>query len=105
MTKDRIQTLYFGKSDVRKLIKVLDVSKAHGSHDGISVKMITICADPIAHPLTLIFQISLVAGIFANNWKKANIILIHKIMIHKLFQIIDLFLFCRYVVKCLKANF
>ena len=78
MTKDRIQTLYFGKSDVRKLIKVLDVSKAHGSHDGISVKMITICADPIAHPLTLIFQISLVAGIFANNWKKANIILIHK---------------------------
>ena len=55
MTKSRIQTLSFGKSDVIKLIKVLDVSKAHG-HDGSSVKMIKICADAIAHPLTLIFQ-------------------------------------------------
>ena len=73
MTKDRIKTICFGKSDVVKLIKALDISKAHG-HDGISVKMIKICADSIAHPLTLIFQNSLVAGIFANDWKKANIV-------------------------------
>ena len=76
MTKDRIKTISFGKIDFIKLIKALDVSKAHG-HDGISVKMIKICADPIAHPLTLIFQNSLVAGIFANDWKKANIVPIH----------------------------
>ena len=37
MTKDRIQTFRFGKSDIIKLIKALDVSKAHG-HDGTSVK-------------------------------------------------------------------
>ena len=37
MTKDRIKTICFGKSDVIKLIKALDVSKAHG-HNGISVK-------------------------------------------------------------------
>ena len=67
MTKDRIKTLCFCKSDVIKLIKALDVSKAHG-HDGISVKMIKICADSIAYSLTLIFQNSLVAGIFANDW-------------------------------------
>ena len=91
MTKDRIKTICFGKIDFIKLIKALDVSKAHG-HDGISVKMIKICADPIAHPLTLIFQNSLVAGIFANDWKKANIVPIHKKMINKLFQITDLFL-------------
>ena len=65
MIKDRVQTLCFGKSDVIKLIKALDVSKAHG-HDGISVK---ICADSIAQLLTFIFQNSLVAGIFVNNWK------------------------------------
>ena len=76
MIKDRIKTICFGKSEVTKLIKALDVSKTHG-HDGISVKMIKICADAIAHPLTLIFQTSLVAGIFANNWKKANIVPIH----------------------------
>ena len=59
------------------MIKALDISKAHG-HDGISVNMIKICAGSIAHPLTLIFQNSLAAGIFANNWKKANIVPIHK---------------------------
>ena len=64
------------KSDRIKLIKALDVSKAHG-RDGISVKMIKICADSIAYPLTLIFQNSLVAGIFANVWKKANTVPIH----------------------------
>ena len=58
MTKHRIETLCFGESDVIKLIKALDVSKGHG-HDTISVKMIKICADSIAHPLTLIFQSSL----------------------------------------------
>ena len=102
MTKDRIKTICFGKSDVIKLIKALNVSNAHG-HDGISVKIIKICADSIAHPLTLIFQNSLVAGIFANDWKKANIVPIHKKMINKSFQIIDQFLFYRYVVKSLKS--
>ena len=72
-----ISKLCFGKSDVIKLIKALEVSKAHG-HDRISVKMIKICADSIAHSLTLIFQNSIVAGIFTNDWKKANIVPIHK---------------------------
>ena len=62
-----------------------------------------ICADSIAHPLTLIFQNSRTAGIFANDWKKANIVPIHKKMINKSFQIIDQFLFYRYVVKSLKS--
>ena len=102
MTKDRIKTIRLGKSDIIKLIKALDVSEAHG-HDGISVKMIKICAASMAHPLTLTFQNTLVAGIFANGWKKANIVPIHKKMINKLFQVTDLFLFYRYVVKSLKS--
>ena len=76
-TKGRIQTLCIGISDVTKLIKALDVSKGHG-HDGISVKMIKNCADSIAYPLALVFQDSLVAGIFANDWKKCNIVPVHK---------------------------
>ena len=40
--------------------------------------MIKIYAESIAHPLTLIFQNSLVAVIFANDWKKANIVPVHK---------------------------
>ena len=84
MTKDRIKTICFGKSDVIKLIKALNVCNAHG-HDGISVKIIKICADSIAHPPTLIFQNSLVASIFTNDWKKVNTVPIHKKMINKLF--------------------
>ena len=76
MTKDCIQTLCSCKSD---FIETLDVSKAHG-HDGISVKIIKICADSIPHTFTLIFQNSLAAGIFANDWKKANIVRIRKKM-------------------------
>ena len=86
MTKDRIETICFGKSDVIKLIKALDVSKAH-VHDGISVKMIKICADSIAHPFILIFQNALVAGIFTNDWKKANTLPIHKKMIKNCFKL------------------
>ena len=77
MTKDRIKIICFGKSDVIKLSKALDVSRAH-CHYGISVKMFKICADSIAHPLALIFENSLVAGVFVNDWKKANIPPIHK---------------------------
>ena len=40
--------------------------------------MIKICADSKAHPRTMIFENLLVADIFANDWKKANIIPIHK---------------------------
>ena len=77
MRKDHIQTLCFCKSDVIKLIKALDVARAH-CHDGISVKTIKICANSIVHLVKLIFQNSLVAGIFANDWKKANMVPIHK---------------------------
>ena len=40
--------------------------------------MIEICADSKAYPLTLIFQNSLVAGVFANDWQNADIVPIHK---------------------------
>ena len=104
MTKDRIKTLCFGKSDVIKLIKALDVSEAYG-HDGISVKMIKICAESIAHPITLIFQNSLVAGIFlpAIGKKLTLFQFIKKKMLNKLFQITDQFLIHRYIVKSLKS--
>ena len=82
--KDHIKTLSFDKSDVIKLIKALDVSKTDG-HDGISVKMIKICADYIAHPLTLIFQNSLVAGVLSAIGKKLTLFQFIKKMISKLY--------------------
>ena len=55
----------------------MDVNKAHG-YDNIWVKMIKLCTNSVAHPLTLIIQNSLSAGTFTTQWKKANIVPIHK---------------------------
>ena len=84
------------------LLSKQDVSKAH-DHDGISVKMIKICADSIAHPLTLIFQNSLVAGIFAIDWKKANLVPIHKKNDKQIVSNYNQFHLYQYVVKSLKS--
>ena len=40
--------------------------------------MIKLCTSSVTHPLTFIFQNSLAAGTFANQWKKANIVPVHK---------------------------
>ena len=73
MAKDRIKTICFGESDVIKLIKALNVSKVHG-HDGISVKMIKIGADSIAHPLTVIFQNHLLQVFLPTIGKKLTLL-------------------------------
>ena len=43
----------------------------------ISVKMIKL-VDTIAYPITLIFQNSLVAGIFTKDWEKTNTVPVYK---------------------------
>ena len=77
MTEERIQSITLSESDVIKVIRTLDVNKAHGQ-DNISVRMINLCTNSVAHPLTLIFQNSMAAGTFATQWKRANIVPIHK---------------------------
>ena len=73
------------------LTKALGVSKLHG-HGGILVKVIKICVDPTAHPLTMI-------------GKKQKLFQFIKKMINSLFQITDLFLYYQYALKSLKIFF
>ena len=47
-------------------------------HDNISVRMIKLCTNSVAHPLTMIFQNSVAAGTFAAAWKAANIVPFYK---------------------------
>ena len=76
MTDECIQSLTFSESDVIKIIRTLDVNKAH-CHDNISVRMIKLCINSV-NPLTLIFQNSMAAGTFPTQWKRPNIVPIHK---------------------------
>ena len=66
MTEERIQLITCSESDVVKIIRAVDVNKAL-DHDNISVRMIKLCTNSVAHPLTLIFQNSMAAGTFATQ--------------------------------------
>ena len=66
MTEERIQLITCSESDVVKIIRAVDVSKAL-DHDNVPVRMIKLCTNSVAHPLTLIFQNSMAAGTFATQ--------------------------------------
>ena len=66
MTEERIQLITCSESNVVKIIRAVDVNKAL-DHDNISVRMIKLCTNSVAHPLTLIFQNSMAAGTFATQ--------------------------------------
>ena len=46
-TEERLSTFGICPSDIVKIIRSLDPNKAHG-HDEITIRMIKICASPIA---------------------------------------------------------
>ena len=51
--------------------RVLPLFKGAGL-DGISSRLITDCADLIAHHISIIFNSSLANGIFPEDWKSAR---------------------------------
>ena len=60
-----------------KTIQSLDSEKAHG-HNRISIQMLKICRLSTCKPLQIIFKSYLESGIFPPEWKKANIVPVHK---------------------------
>ena len=67
----------FSAEDIGKIIQGLDPNKAHGH---ISIRILKICGDTICKPLG-IFSQALTSGSFQSEWKKGNIVPIHKKMI------------------------
>ena len=72
-----VSTISFNKGDIAKIIKNLNPNKAHG-FDMISIRMIKICGESILKPLELIFKSCLENGKFPIEWKKANVVPVHK---------------------------
>ena len=64
-------------SDIRKIIKFLDVNKAH-EHDGISVRMIKMCDESMVQPVSLIFRGCIDTGVYPDTWKKSSTVPVHK---------------------------
>ena len=59
------------------IIKSLNSNKSHG-WDKLSIKMIKMCDKTLVYPLKLICKASIQEGVFADCWKKANVVPIHK---------------------------
>ena len=70
-------TLDFSSNNIEKIIQNLDPNKDHG-HDKISIRMIKICGKLICKPLQLLFNQCIDTSSFPLEWKKANIVPIHK---------------------------
>ena len=65
------------ESDILNILKSLDANKAHG-HDNISIRMLKLSQKSILKPLKLIFESWLRTRLFPDQWKKANVVPIHK---------------------------
>ena len=76
-TDSTLSTCHFAKEGILQIINKLGQSEAHG-HDEISIRMSKICGDSVCRPLNIIFKTSLCTGKFPLEWKKANIVPIHK---------------------------
>ena len=72
-----ISAVDFENQDIFKIIRALDINRAH-DHDNILTHMIKICDSSIVKQLSMIFCNSLNSGIFPDNWKRSNIVPVHK---------------------------
>ena len=77
LTSKCLDSIHFSSSDIVKIISRLDPNKAHG-HDMLSIRMIKLCGNSICKPLSIIFKDCLSEGKFPHEWKKANVVPVHK---------------------------
>ena len=72
-----LSSIQFKDQDILKITRFLNYNKAHG-YDDISIRLLKICDSSIPKPLSTIFKNCLQTGTFPNNWKKFNVVPIHK---------------------------
>ena len=67
LTQSRLTSLDFNEEEILKIIRALNIHKAHG-HDDISIRMIKICDKSLLKPLIFLFQNS--ANLFPRYMEK-----------------------------------
>ena len=77
LTTKSLSNIIFIDNAIGRVINSLDTNKALGD-DMRSIRMSKICDDSINKPLGFIFRAYLEHGVFPQNWKKANVVPIHK---------------------------
>ena len=78
-----LSNIKFSSDDILKIIQNLDSEKAH-DHDRISIQMLKTCGTSICKPSEIIFRSCLESGVFPMEWKKTNVVPVHKKMTNHL---------------------
>ena len=65
-TKARFSSITCEDNDILKIIRNLDISKAHG-FDDISIRMVKLCDDSLVIPLSIIFQKCISSRVFPDS--------------------------------------
>ena len=76
-TDKSLNSFTINENDIFLIIKNLNADKAHG-WDNISVRIIQLCGKETILPLQLLFKSMLEEGIFPDDWKKSNVVPVHK---------------------------
>ena len=76
-TNNSLYSVRFSTEDILQIINNLDSNKTHG-HDEISIRMLKICGSSVCRPLQIIYKSCLDRGKFTQEWKKANVVSVHK---------------------------
>ena len=93
-----MENIHIDRGKVLQLIRALDSKKASGS-DSISASMIKICDMSIVELLCLILEKCLETGSYPSIWKRLMLFQYTKKIVDKINAIIDLFLYCLFLVK------
>ena len=75
LTQSKLVSLDFNEGEVLKIIRSLNINKAHG-YDDISIRMIKICDKSLLKPL--FFKKIHLNHLIIQTWKRSNIIPVHK---------------------------
>ena len=76
-TNNSLYSVRFSTEDILQIINNLDSNKVQG-HDEISIRMLKICGSSVCRPLQIIYKSCLDRGKFPQEWKKANVVPVHK---------------------------
>ena len=77
ITNASLSSISFNDQDILNVIHSLNINKAHGFND-LSIRLLKICDCSIVKPLPIILENCLQGRSFPNNWKKSNVVPIHK---------------------------
>ena len=103
LTDKRLYKLNIKKDDILKIIRDLNVNKAHG-YDDIYIAMLKICDSVLSEPITTISKNYIDHGVFQDTWKCLILYKSIKRMINVLLMITAQFLLYIFVEKYLKET-